>query len=76
MFPFAFYFVCGIVLDMFSVRLFLFGLVAFGPVVQCQQQKVFDDLLPFGERLDGLDLKFDVARDGCKSAVGSDLFGC
>jgi hypothetical protein len=61
---------------MFSVPLFLIGLVAFGPVVQCQQQKVFDDLLPFGERLDGLDLKFEVARNGCKSAVGSDLFGC
>lgn len=65
---------------MFSAyNVFCFGL-AFLPWViqgqqQQQQQKVFDDLLPVGERLGGgLGLGAGVERDGCASAVGSDLF--
>ena len=57
---------------MFSV--FLFGLAFLPWVIQGQQQKVFDDLLLFGERLAGLDLGVGMESNGCESAVGSDLF--
>lgn len=55
---------------MFSVRIISFGLAFLPWVIQGQQQKVFDDLLPFGERLGKLDLGLDVSRNGCESAVG------
>ena len=68
-FIFFFWFIAH---DMFSV--FLFGLAFLPWVIQGQQQKVFDDLLLFGERLAGLDLGAGMESNGCESAVGSDLF--